>query len=1024
MAYEEEDSGIGLGKIAAGIGALGTAVVFRKNIGRYAKDYYKGFVKETNPNPDPIVPNFKKEVQPKTERLPEPAAASQPLPDKNPKFELTVQKDTGTPQTASDVAREQVMLQREADAKFLAQQKKLVREKPLTLGGYAKDNDMYGIGSLLYDYVVENVPNHYPRDIKYWKSIFGAKKLRHDFIAINRKIPSTVTKQEIADTNIARFNEQGELIDGYLKYIEDMNKGSNSPIKISPSTILKLIRNAPANNLITMEYNSADFAKEGLLYTNTAYDILKKMLLADNKIKGNFLVDNGALSSVTKIAQYDNRNIPQANFRYSNLSKLYDQSILGKAYYSQAGSFGSKMRLDINGRQEFTMDGGNTVFPMDSPATPAFSLLSRLKEFNRAIRSPDVKSVENDRIIKFLDSPVSTLGKGYEGVDPNVTIGDFIGSTQAATLRFDKRIGAFQRAKTGTPANPDRGEEPVSTFFNLLETRGKDGKMKSLSPFNEYPEMESYRTYGTENFFETVILINPKIYNKVKEQIPNFNLNPKEGNPKHFNRKLPTGEVMDAQILHIRGGIRAVHPTFGGKTISIDELQDDIGQGIQKRIKADQIQMAANRFKAEENARRIESGEPPIDDQWVKNLFLRSRTRENIDANFKESGRLLDPGDAKDAKLMKEPVVPDAEITRLYTTQAPSLPNPSEFLFDEAKKNSLQRNMFNLDDINANMYRDRLLTVADEMSGLAKPGMTRAEINQYNKLKNTFFDIQKIIPDISKRTNSKYDYKPVDGTETWGPLGMKYAIKKAARDGIDWVSINPYEITHHREGRRLGNLEFYGNSQGTGELFVQKPGTTIKPNELDELRALLRKESPLETEPRSTIDLIRSIGKKSPAKYVSNMNSSAQTSYRSFRSNRVANNPTATLPSFLREFAKAYGTEVKEIKVAKSDPKKRVKFIKKTRSINPNNGEEFEFDEHIGAMTLEEYDVYKTKKAKFTSTGYGGDLENAEVVIRNPNQLYEEDYYASFAIKIKPEFKDIPIKGYKKGGLAENPFKW
>ena len=55
MAYEEEDSGIGLGKVAAGIGALGTAIVFRKNIGRYAKDYYKNFVKETEPNPDPIV---------------------------------------------------------------------------------------------------------------------------------------------------------------------------------------------------------------------------------------------------------------------------------------------------------------------------------------------------------------------------------------------------------------------------------------------------------------------------------------------------------------------------------------------------------------------------------------------------------------------------------------------------------------------------------------------------------------------------------------------------------------------------------------------------------------------------------------------------------------------------------------------------------------------------------------------------------------------------------------------------------
>ena len=84
---------------------------------------------------------------------------------------------------------------------------------------------------------------------------------------------------------------------------------------------------------------------------------------------------------------------------------------------------------------------------------------------------------------------------------------------------------------------------------------------------------------------------------------------------------------MDAQMLHIRGGVRAVHPTFGGKTLSVDELQDDIGQSIQKQIKADQIQDAANRFKAEENRRRIEEGIDPIDDEWVRQKFLASRTR-------------------------------------------------------------------------------------------------------------------------------------------------------------------------------------------------------------------------------------------------------------------------------------------------------------------------------------------------------------------------------------------------------------
>ena len=63
---------------------------------------------------------------------------------------------------------------------------------------------------------------------------------------------------------------------------------------------------------------------------------------------------------------------------------------------------------------------------------------------------------------------------------------------------------------------------------------------------------------------------------------------------------------------------------------------------------------------------------------------------------------------------------------------------------------------------------------------------------------------------------------------------MKYAIKKAAREGIDWVSINPYEVTHHRERKRLGNLEFYGNSKGTGQITVRKAGEVFE-EELEEI---------------------------------------------------------------------------------------------------------------------------------------------------------------------------------------------
>ena len=1029
MAYEEEDSGIGLGKVAAGIGALGAAVVFRRNIGKFAKNYYNNFVKETDPNPDPVVPKFKKEVQPKKERLPEPAAADQSLSDKDAQFSLQVRQATGGPLTPQDKARQVIIEQKKADTKFLNQQKELIKKKPLTLGGAAEDNDMYGIGSVLYDYLVYNTKDAGPQTVEHWKKIFSGK-LKHDYVALNRRVNATITKQEIADTNIARFDENGNLIDGYLKYIEDMNRGSKKPIKISPTTLLKLIRNAPANNLITMEYNSANFAEEGGRLAQTAYDITKKILLADKGIQGNFFVDNSALSAVLKIARYDNRNIPKANFRYANLDQIFNQAIMGKNYYANAGSFGSKMQARVDGRTQLSVDDSDAMLPLDNVATPALALTAKLKTFKNAIRDESVKSIENDKIIKFFDSPATALGKGFEGTDPNITVGDVIDQTHAASLRFNRRMSSFQKAKNGTP--PGNMDEPVSSYFNLLETRGPDGKMKSVSPFNEYPELSAYRTYGPENFFETVILINPKIYKKVQDQIPSFNLNPVLDNIKHFNRALPTGEIMDAQMLHIRGGIRAVHPTFGGKTLSVDELQDDIGQSIQKQIKADQIQDAANRFKAEENRRRIEEGIEPIDDEWVRQKFLASRTRENVDANFKESGRLLNADNPKDAKLMKEPLIPDSEIVRLYSTPAMDLPNPTEFMFDEAKKLSLQRNLFNLDDINANMYRDRLLTVAEEMDDIAKLAeqMTPQDVKKYNELKNQFFDIQKIIPDVSKVKQSKYTYKPMDGRETWGPLGLKYAIKKAAREGIDWVSINPYEVTHHREGRRLGNLEFYGNAFGTGELFKSRSGLVLQKKQQRELAQIFSKQEDAGDDPvtqltgfRTALDLVKGKLETEPAKFVGNMNSSAKTRYRDTRSNRVANNPTATLPAFLRTFAKEYGTEVKTIKVAKSDPKRRVKFIKETRSINPNTGEEVVFEEHIGAMTLEEYEVYKTKKASF-SGGFGDDLNNAKVEIRGPGEINPKDYYDSYAIKVKPEFKDVPIRGYKKGGLAVNPFKW
>ena len=177
-----------------------------------------------------------------------------------------------------------------------------------------------------------------------------------------------------------------------------MNYGSKQPQKILPSTILSLIRNAPANNLITMEYNSADFAKEGKLYPNELRNIIRKIAMGDNKVKGNFEGDDTNLLNQLSLNISKHRNIRQANARYNALYNLYNQSLLSDAYYTNAGGFGSELKLISDEIGEYNQ------LPMNSVAAPVKSLAQRLLDFNRNLRAPENKSIENDRIIKFFES--------------------------------------------------------------------------------------------------------------------------------------------------------------------------------------------------------------------------------------------------------------------------------------------------------------------------------------------------------------------------------------------------------------------------------------------------------------------------------------------------------------------------------------------------------------------------------------------------------------------------------------------
>ena len=139
------------------------------------------------------------------------------------------------------------------------------------------------------------------------------------------------------------------------------------------------------------------------------------------------------------------------------------------------------------------------------------------------------------------------------------------------------------------------------------------------------------------------------------------------------------------------------------------------------------------------------------------------------------------------------------------------------------KPREMRKNMFNLNTITSATYNDRLLTLVDEMKENVAKGLSRTQedIDNYQRLVRRFDTLRELIPtQNTQRQMTEVDYVPLMDKEVWGPLVLKHLIKKAAREDVQWVGIVPYEVGHHtRSGADLlGNLEFYGNAAGRGDL--------------------------------------------------------------------------------------------------------------------------------------------------------------------------------------------------------------
>ena len=292
-----------------------------------------------------------------------------------------------------------------------------------------------------------------------------------------------------------------------------------------------------------------------------------------------------------------------------------------------------------------------------------------------------------------------------------------------------------------------------------------------------------------------------------------------------------------------------------------------------------------------------------------------------------------------------------------------------QFYESEAFKN-MRSNPFNRTNLNELIHQDEMYNIGSEMIDIAKKGryQTAADIDAFNKLADRADFIRSQGPRQSNvvvpKTGENVVYNPLMDKKEWSSLGLKYAMKKAANDGHSWVAINPFEMVAYKRthDRKVGLMEFYGNYKGDG---------SAKNLKLESGRTGMRDMSP------------------------------------KVKGKDIIVGP-ATIPNRMRDLAKKYNTEVKTIDVAKSDPDKPFKVIGSTKkNFNVDTGEEVDFEEHLGAFaTLD--DVPLAFRSQVKRIDKGDDAL----------------YYKAYAIKVKPEMKDMPMSTYKRGGLVVNLFEW
>jgi len=144
-------------------------------------------------------------------------------------------------------------------------------------------------------------------------------------------------------------------------------------------------------------------------------------------------------------------------------------------------------------------------------------------------------------------------------------------------------------------------------------------------------------------------------------------------------------------------------------------------------------------------------------------------------------------------------------------------------LSGEARTNPFQA------DLELNLLARNRSKIMNEMTD----AIAKRQPNKAQALARDARDIQTKMDNVFRKSTDeygskvqKYDYFPMVEADAYGDHALKYLMQKAAREGVDYVAVAPFNKLSFRQGYKAGNERFYGYATGKG---IGNKGKAVMP---------------------------------------------------------------------------------------------------------------------------------------------------------------------------------------------------